>query len=118
LLHAHPWLRRIDEHPATHVDPDVAVTGELQDVARLKRGQRHGWQRGLTVAGARDRHPGRRPRRRGQPGTVVASAARPHATQDVWAAERVVGVRHRLLRLYPGGALVAAATTTGTRSEE
>src|SRR6266566_5303148 len=111
LFHVHSWLWRIDEHPAAHVDPDVAVPGELQDVTRLQAGQRHGGQGGLAVAGARDRHSGRGPCRAGQPGTVVAAPARPAGPEDVGAAERVVGERHGLFGLGPGGPLVMGGGT-------
>src|ERR1700756_699878 len=86
LLHVLAWNRRVNQVAATHIDANVRVTGEAENVARLevtgrertRRGvQRDSGQRGhLVVAGPGDGDPRIGPRGRRQARAVKASAAR------------------------------------------
>src|SRR5258708_40256568 len=78
-------MQSVDQHAAAHVDGDVPVTVELQDVTGLKLRHRDTGQGRLIVAGARDRDAGRGPRGLGQPGAVAAWLARSAPAERVRA---------------------------------
>src|SRR5215469_7631571 len=96
LLHDLTGNRRVDQHAAADVHPDMLVAVEPEDVSRLKLTGRDRRKPGhLIEADARDRHAGRGPRGLDQPGAIEALVARYGTAPHVRAAELVVRELHR-----------------------
>src|ERR1700690_144384 len=105
LLHRHAGLRRVDEVTAADVDSYVPLGVEVDQVTRLKVGQRHVRQGvPLLVGVARDGYPGVGPGGHSHTRAVEAIRARTRSPEDVVAAELVISERDNLFRLRAGRA--------------